>query len=291
VSAHFYPPPNQLSQQHFHNAKDKEDLISPKDREPKNAPLPRARANTSTNANTSSTRTGVVSTSGGVEHKVDCKIQGASPSYTTADTTSTGTEAASSSGSLERKTASTGTEAASISGGLEHESQSKASVKNADSLCKVGTCPIPNEEYDADEILSKCFGMNPNVSAINYGSAAADDDAFYKENALFSDNSSKDLDLEEFVVDDMMPKKGRGGGRKLSPGGPLPPDTDGFTEQEAEAALKQWRQDRKKYVDKICQAKRKAESSMGESLAEFEGDYCLVWASTKTTLPALFSTL
>ncbi len=71
----------------------------------------------------------------------------------------------------------------------------------------------------------------------------------------------------------MMPQKGRGGGCKLSPGGPPPPDTDGLTEQEAEAALKQWCQDGKKYVDKICRAKRKAKSSMGESLAKFEGDY------------------
>jgi hypothetical protein len=189
------------------------------------------------------------------------------------ETASTGAEAASTSGGLERKTASTGAEAASTSGGLERKSQSKASVDNVDSLCKVGICPICNKEYDADELLSECFGMNPNVSAINDGSADNDDDAFYKENALFGDDSSKDLDLEELVVDDMMPKKGRGGGCKLSPGGPPPPDTDGFTEQEAEAALKQWRWDRKKYVDKICRAKRKAKSSMRESLAKFEGDY------------------
>jgi hypothetical protein len=241
----------------------------------------RARANTSINADTASTRTGAASTSGGVEHKVDRKTQSASPSYTTADATSTGaeaasssgglecktastgTEAASTSGGLERKTASTGAEAVSTSGGLERKSQSKASVNNADSLCKVGICPIPNEEYDADELLSECFGMNPNVSAINYGSADADDDAFYEENALFGDDSSKDLDLEELVVDDMMPKIGRGGGRKLSPGGPPPPDTDGFTEQEAEAALKQWRRDRKKYVNKICRAKRKPSHQWG----------------------------
>jgi hypothetical protein len=190
-------------------------------------------------------------------------------------TASTGAEAASTSGGLERKTASASAVAASTSGGLERKSQSKASVDNADSLCEVGICPIPNEEYDADELLSKCFGMNPIVSAINYGSADNDDDAFYKENALFGDDSSKDLDLEleELVVDVMMPRKGRGGGRKLSPGGPLPPDTDVFTEQEAEAALKQWHWDRKKYVDKICRAKRKAKSSMGEPLAQFKGDY------------------
>jgi hypothetical protein len=78
---------------------------------------------------------------------------------------------------------------------LEHKSQSKASVNDVDSLCKVGICPIPNEEYDADELLSECFGMNPNVSAINYGSVDNDDDAFYKENALFCDDSPKDLDL------------------------------------------------------------------------------------------------
>ncbi len=155
---------------------------------------------------------------------------------------------------MEHETASTGAEAASTSGGLEHKSQSKASVDNADSLCKVGICPIPKEEYDADELLSECFGMNSNVSAINYGSADNDDDAFYEENALFGNDCSKDLDLEELVVDDMMPKKGRGGGHKLSPGGPTPPETDGFTEQEAEVALKQWPWDRKKYVDKIRQA-------------------------------------
>ena len=49
--------------------------------------------------------------------------------------------------------------------------------------------------------------MNPNVSAINYGSVAADDDVFYNKNALFGDDSSKDLDLEELVVDGMIPKK------------------------------------------------------------------------------------
>jgi hypothetical protein len=49
--------------------------------------------------------------------------------------------------------------------------------------------------------------LNPNVSAINYGSVADDDDVFYNKNALFGDDSSKDLDLEELVVDDMMPKK------------------------------------------------------------------------------------
>jgi hypothetical protein len=168
---------------------------------------------------------------------------------------STGTEAASTSGGLEHKTASTGAEAVSTSGGLERKSQSKASVDNTDSLCKVGICPIPNEEYDADELFSECFGINPNVSTINYGSADDDDDAFYIENALFGDVSSKDFNLEELVVDDMMPKKGGGGGHKLSPGGPPPPDTDGLTEQEAEAALKQWRWDRKKYVDKKHRAK------------------------------------
>jgi hypothetical protein len=212
--------------------------------------------NTSTTADTASTSTGAASKSGGIEHKVNHKTQSASPSYTTADimstgaeaastsgglkceTASTGTEAASTSGGLERKTASTGIEAASSSGGLEHESQSKASFDNADSLCEVGICPKPNEEYDADELLSKCFGMNPNVSAINYGSADNDDDAFYEVNALFGDDSYKDLDLEELVVDDTMPKIGGGGGHKLSPGGPPPPDTDGLTEQEAEAALK-----------------------------------------------------
>jgi hypothetical protein len=180
------------------------------------------------------------------------------------ETASIGAEAESTSGGLERKTASTGAEAASISGGLEPKNQSKASVDNADSLCEVGICPIPNEEYDADKLLPECFCMNPNVSAINYGSADNDDDVFCEENALFGDDSSEDLDLEELVVDDMMPKKGRGGGRKLSPGGPPPPDTDGFTEQEDEAVLKQWCRDRKKYVNKICQAKRKAKSSMGE---------------------------
>jgi hypothetical protein len=143
----------------------------------------------------------------------------------------------------------------------------------SDSLCEVGISPIPNEEYDADELHSKCFGMNPNVSAINYGSADDDDDAFYKENALFGDDSSNDLDEEELVVDDTMPKKGGGGGRKLSPGRPPPPGTDGLTDQEAEAALKQWRRDRKKYVAKIHLAKRRAKSSMGESLAKFERDY------------------
>ncbi len=75
------------------------------------------------------------------------------------------------------------------------------------------------------------------------------------------------------MIDDKMPQKGRGGGRKLSPWGPPPPDTDGLTEQEAEAALKQWQRDRKKYVNKIHWAKRKAKSSMGESLAKFKGDY------------------
>jgi hypothetical protein len=197
----------------------------------------RARANTSITADTVSTRTGAASTSNGVEHEVDCKTQSASPSYTTADTRSISAEATSSSGGLEHKTASneaeaaitsgglecetanTVAEAAITSGGLERKSQSKASVHNADSLCKVGICPIPNEDYDSDELLSECFGMNPNVSAINYGSADDDDDAFYKENALFGDDNSKDLDLEKLVVDDMMPKKGRGGGRKLSPGG------------------------------------------------------------------------
>ena len=114
---------------------------------------------------------------------------------------------------------------------MERESQSKASVDNADSLCKVGICPIPNEKHNTDELLTECFGMNPNVSAINYGSADNDDDDFYKKNALFGDDSSKDLDLEELVVHDMMPQKGRGGGCKLSPGGPPPPDTDGLTEQ------------------------------------------------------------
>jgi hypothetical protein len=287
--------------------KTKKTSLHPKKGEPKNAPVTRARANTSTTTDTASTRTGAASTSGGVELEVDRETHSASPSYTTADTSSTGAEAptssgglecksasagaeaTSSSGGLERKTASTGAEAASTSGGLERKSQSKASVDNTDSLCKVGICPIPNEEYDADELLSKCFGMNPNVSAINYGSADNDDDAFYKENALFGDDSCKDLDLEELVVDDMMPKKGRGGGRKLSPGRQPPPDTDGFTEQEAEAALNHWRWDRKKYVDKICWAKRKAKSSMGESLAKFEGYYTgvcmdLLHAMTKVAL-------
>jgi hypothetical protein len=74
------------------------------------------------------------------------------------------------------------------------------------------------------------------------------------------------------VVDDTMPKKGRGGGCILSPGGPPPPGTDGLTEQEAEAALKLWHWDRKKYVDKIRRAKRIAKSSMGGSLAKFKGD-------------------
>jgi hypothetical protein len=37
--------------------------------------------------------------------------------------------------------------------------------------------------------------MNPNVSAINYGSADNDDDGFYEENVLFGDDSSKDSDL------------------------------------------------------------------------------------------------
>ncbi len=96
--------------------------------EPKNAPVTRAHANTPTTADTASIRTGAASTSGGIEHEVDCKTQSASPSYTTADTTSTGAEAASTSGGLERKTAGTGAEAASTSGGLECKSQGKASV-------------------------------------------------------------------------------------------------------------------------------------------------------------------
>jgi hypothetical protein len=79
---------------------------------------------------------------------------------------------------------------------LECKSQSKASVNNTDSLCEVGICPILNKEYDADELLSECFGMNPKVSTINNGSADNNDDAFYEENALFVDDSSKDLDLE-----------------------------------------------------------------------------------------------
>ncbi len=108
------------------------------------------------------------------------------------ETASTHAEAASTSGGLERETASAGTEAASTSGGLECKSQSKASVNNADSLCEVGICPIPNKECNADELLSECFGMNPSVSAINYGSADNDDDAFYEDNALFGDGSSKD---------------------------------------------------------------------------------------------------
>jgi hypothetical protein len=172
--------------------------LHPKKGEPKNAPVTRAQANTSTN--TASTRTGAASTSGGDEHKVDRKTQSASPSYTTADTASTGAEAASSSGGLECKTASFGTEAASISGGLERKSQSKASVENTYSLCKVGICPIPNEKHNTDELLTECFGMNPNVSAINYGSADDDDDAFYIENALFGDDRIKPRDpLRQFV--------------------------------------------------------------------------------------------
>jgi hypothetical protein len=46
-----------------------------------------------------------------------------------------------------------------------------------------------------------------------------------------------------------------------------------LTEQEAEAALKKWHQDRKQYVDKMRRAKRRAESSMGESLCDFEGNH------------------
>ncbi len=217
--------------------------MHPKKGEPKNAPVTRARATTSTTADAASNSTGAASTSDGVEYEVERKTQSAPPITTTADTTSTGAEAASTSGGLECKTASTGTEAASTSGGLECKSQSKASVDNADSLCEVGISPIPNEEYNADELLSKCFGMNPNVSAINYCSADSDDDAFYKENELFGDDSSNDLDEKDLVIDATMPKKGGGGGCKLSPGGPPPPHTDGLMEQEAEAALKQWRQD------------------------------------------------
>jgi hypothetical protein len=253
--------------------KTKKTSLHPKKGEPKNVPVTRARATTFTTADTASTSTGDASTSGGVEHKVERKTQSASPSSTNADTMSTGAEAVSTSGGLECQTASTGAEAASTSGGLECKSQSKASVDNADSLCEAGLSPIPNEAYDADEILSECFGMTPNVRAINYGSADSNDDAFYKENELFGDDRSNDFDEEELVVDDTMPKKGGGGGRKLSPGGPPPPDTDGLTEQEAEPALKQWRLDRKKYVDKIRCAQWRAKSSMGESLAKFEGGY------------------
>jgi hypothetical protein len=143
---------------------------------------------------------------------------------------SIGAEAASTSSGLDHKTASTSTEAVSTSGGLERKSQSKANVDNADSLCDVGISPIPNEEYMADELLSECFGMNPNISTINYGSADSDVDAFNEENELFGDDSSNDLDEEELVVDDTMPPKRGGGGGKLSPGGPPPPDTDGLTQ-------------------------------------------------------------
>jgi hypothetical protein len=115
--------------------------------------------------------------------------------------------------------------------------------------------------------------MNPNDCTIDYGSADSDDAAFYKENELFGDDNTNDLDEEELVVDNTLPKREGGGGRKLSPGGPLPPDTDGLTEQEAQAALEKWRWDRKQYVDKIRRAKWRTESSMGESLGDFERDY------------------
>jgi hypothetical protein len=92
--------------------KTKKTSLHPKKGEPKNAPVTRARTNTSTNADTASTSTGAATTSGGVVHEVDRKTQSNSPSYTTADTTSTGTEALSSSSGLERETANTGTEAA-----------------------------------------------------------------------------------------------------------------------------------------------------------------------------------
>ncbi len=95
--------------------------MHPKKGKPKNAPVTRARANTSTTADTAGTCTGAASTSGGVEHKVDHETQSTSPSYTTADTMSTGAEAASSSGGLEHKTASTGAKAASTSGGMDRK--------------------------------------------------------------------------------------------------------------------------------------------------------------------------
>ena len=104
----------------------------------------------------------------------------------------------------------------------------------------------------------------------------ADITAQYNEYGLVRSNINYDDDSafeDEEPVQDMSYYRAPDGrkGRKLTAGGPMRPDISGMTKERANAVLKLWRKERKKYTDSIAAAEMKRRKSGGDDGIDYTG--------------------